>query len=66
MTGDAVVVLARLEHDARFKLAVEDFAGRFWGHAPDAIDVAGTTGNLDFPRVIILSIKVEERRKKRK
>ena len=65
MTGDAVVVLARLEHDARFKLAVEDFAGRFWGHGPDTIDVAGTTGTLDFPRVIMLSIKAEERRKNR-
>ena len=65
MTGDAVVVLARLERDARL-LAVEDFVGRFWGRGPAAIDVAGTTGTLDFPRVIMLSIKAEERRKKRK
>ena len=64
MTGDAAVVFARLERDARL-LPVEDFAGRFWGRGSDAVDVAGATGTLDFPRVIILSIKTEERRKNR-
>ena len=64
MTGDAAVVLARLERDARL-LAVEAFTGCFWGHGPNAVDVAGLTGTLDFPRVIILSIKAEERRKNR-
>ena len=64
MTGDAAVVLALLERDARL-LAGEDFAGRFWGRDPDAVDVAGTTGTPDFPRVMILSIKAEERRRNR-
>ena len=63
MTGDAAVVLARLERDSRL-LAVKDFAGRFWGRGLDAVDVAGATGTPDFPRVIILSIKAEERTKK--
>ena len=61
MTGDAALVLALLEHDARLP-AGEDFVGRFWGCDPDAVDVAGATGTPDFPRVIILSIKAEERR----
>ena len=64
MTGDAAVVLARLERVARL-LPVEDFAGRFRGRGSDAVDLAGATGTLDFPRVIILSIKTEERRKNR-
>ena len=64
MTGDAAVVLARLERDARL-LTGENFAGRFWRRGPDAVDVAWATGTLDFPRVIILSIKAEERRKNR-
>ena len=63
MTVDAAVVLARLERHVRL-LAVEDFAGCFWGPVSDAVDTAGATGTLDFPRVIILSIKVEEWRKK--
>ena len=61
MTGNAAVVLARLERDARLLAA----AGCFWGRGPNAVDVAGATGILDFPRVIILSIKAEERRKNR-
>ena len=65
MTGDTAVALARLERDARLP-AVEDFAGRFWGRGPDAVDVAVATGTPDFPRVIILSIKAEERRKEKK
>ena len=64
MTGDAAVVLARLERDARLPMG-EDFAGRFWGCGLDAVDVARATGTPDFPRVIILSIRAEERRKNR-
>ena len=64
MTGDAAVVLARLERDARLPTG-EDFAVRFWGRGPDAVDVARATGTPDFPRVIILSIRAEEWRKKK-
>ena len=64
MTGNAAVVLACLKRDVRL-LVVEDFAGCFWGRGPDAVDVVGATGTLDFPRVIILSIKAEEQRKNR-
>ena len=62
VTVYAAVVLARLERDARL-LAVEDFAGRFWGHVPNTVDTAGVTRTLDFPWAIILSIKAEEWRK---
>ena len=64
MTGDAAVVLARLERDARLPTG-EDFAGRFSGRGTDTVDVARGTGTPDFPRGIILSIKAEERRKNR-
>ena len=62
--GDVAVVLARLARDALL-VGVEDFAGRFWGCVLDAFDVTGATGTLNFPRIIILSIKAKERRKNR-
>ena len=59
---NGVVALTRLEREVHL-LAFEDFAGGFWGRVPVADDAAGATGTLDFPRVIMLSIKAEERRK---
>ena len=62
MTVDGDVLLVRLKSNVPL-LAVEDFTGRFWGPVSDAVDAAGVTGTLNFQQVIILSIKVEERRK---
>ena len=62
MTVDGDVLPVRLESDLPL-LAVDDFTGRFWGPVSDVVDAAGATGTLDFQQVIILSIKVEERRK---
>ena len=59
---NGAVVLTGLEREVRL-LAFEDFAGGLWGRVPVADDAAGATGTPDFPRVIILSIKEEERRK---
>ena len=62
MTVDGDVLLVRLESNVPL-LAVDDFTGRFWGLVPDAVDAVWATGTPNFQQVIILSIKVEERRK---